>query len=206
MLGIAITATGTNFTLQGDDMSYLLHVDPASLDLTSDHFGGPISDFIPPPYVNPSGWSDELVNTRREFPDVGRSDFRLPAIHILHSGGDTVSAFYYQTHEIVSGKPALEGLPSTFGSDSDVSTLRVHLYDNFSDVAAVLSYSVFPKYNAIARSFQLSNNGTNEISIERAASFSTDLPNLDLDLIELQGDWSHERQRVKRKIQYGETG
>ena len=129
----------------------------------------------------------------------------FPAIHIKHADGDTVSAFYYQSHEIVPGKPALPGLPATYGSDSDVTTLQVKLYDNYSDIAATLSYSVFPKYNAIARSFQLTNEGDCEITIERAASFSVDLPNLDLELLELQGDWAHERNRVRRKVTYGET-
>ncbi len=187
-------------------MSYLFHVDPSTLELISDHFGGPTDDFVPPAYISTNGWSDGLTAVRREFPDVGRSDYRIPAIHILHAGGDTVSEFSYQSHQIVAGKPGLEGLPATYGSDSDVSTLMVHLYDNYSDVAAVLSYSVFPKYNAIARSFKISNNGSTAISIERGASFSTDLPNLDLDLIELQGDWAHERQPVRRKVHYGETG
>ncbi|KAK3709815.1 hypothetical protein LTR37_010643 [Vermiconidia calcicola] len=186
-------------------MSYLFHVDPASLDLVSDHFGGPVDDFTPPANIYEGGWSDGLTNTRREFPDVGRSDFRLPAIHILHSGGDTVSAFYYQSHDIMAGKPGLPGLPATYGNEDDVTTLMVNLYDNYSDVSAVLSYSIFPRYNAIARSFQISNNGSNEIVIERAASFSVDLPNLDLDLIELQGDWAHERNRVRRPVTYGET-
>lgn len=135
---------------------------------------------------------DGLSNVRREFPDVGRSDFRLPAIHIKHADGNTVSAFHYQSHEIMDGKPSLPGLPATYGEAGDVSTLIVHLYDNYSDVSAALSYSVFPKYNAVARSFQITNNGTQNISIERAASFSLDLPNLDLQMIELQGDWSHE--------------
>lgn len=137
---------------------------------------------------------DGLSNVRREFPDVGRSDFRLPAIHIKHADGNTVSAFHYQSHEITDGKPSLPGLPATYGEAGDVSTLIVHLYDNYSDVSAALSYSVFPKYNAVARSFQITNNGTQNISIERAASFSLDLPNLDLQMIELQGDWSHEVQ------------
>ena len=206
LIGIlAITATGTNFTLAGDNVSYLFSVDPDTGDLLSNHFGGPTTDFVPPPYIFEGGWSDGFTNTRREFPDIGRSDFRLPAIHILHSGGDTVSAFSYQSHEISAGKPTLPGLPATYGQDGDVSTIIVNLYDNYSDVSAALSYSIFPAYNAIARSFSITNNGTNNISIERAASFSIDLPNLDLELIELQGDWAHERNRVRRKIDYGET-
>lgn len=200
----AITAAGTNFTLTGNHVSYLFHVD-SSGDLFSDHFGGLASDFTPPANIYQGGWSDGLTNTRREFPDVGRSDIRLPAIHILHSTGDTVSAFSYRSHEILQGKPALPGLPSTYGGDADVSTLLVRLYDNFSDISAVLSYSIFPTHNAIARSFQITNNGSNRIVIERAASFSVDLPNLDLDMLELQGDWAHEMNRVKRHIDFGET-
>ena len=201
----AITADGMNFTLTANSMSYLMHVDPETLDLSSDHFGGPVNDFVGPPYISPSGWSDNLANTRREFPDIGRSDFRLPAIHVLHGDGSTVSAFLYQSHEVTAGKPSLPGLPATYGNDEDVSTLIVRLYDNYTDVSADLSYSIFPAYNAIARSFQITNNGTDEIVIERAASFSVDLPNLELDLIELQGDWAHERNRVKRKVDFGET-
>jgi alpha-galactosidase len=209
-----ITASGTNFSLSGAGVSYRFHVDPRSGDLVSDHFGGPVDDFTPPVVLSNSGWSTGLdnvgtpglTNVRREFPDVGRSDFRLPAIHISHADGDTVSAFTYQSHEIVQGKPSLAGLPATFGKEGEVTTLIVKLYDNYSDVSAALSYSVFPEYNAIARSFQITNNGTNNISIERAASFSTDLPNLDLKMLELQGDWSHEANRVIRNVDFGETG
>ncbi|KAK4897108.1 hypothetical protein LTR27_005001 [Elasticomyces elasticus] len=203
---IAIKADGSNFTLTGDGVSYLFHVDPTSRDLVSDHYGGPATDFTLPAAVSNNGWSDGLTNTRREFPDVGRSDYRLPAIHIKHADGDTVSAFIYQSHEIIAGKPALPGLPATYGGEDDVSTLSVRMYDNYSDVEAVLLYSIFPKYNAVARSFKINNNGTSNISIERAASFSIDLPNLDLNMIELQGDWAHEMNRVIRPVQYGETG
>ncbi|KAF1834387.1 alpha-galactosidase [Decorospora gaudefroyi] len=201
----AITAAGTNFTLTGDGMSYLFHVDPNSGDLISDHFGGPATDFTPPAYILPWGWHDDLSNTRREFPDIGRSDPRLPAIHIEHAAGNTVSAFRYQSHEIVAGKPSLPGLPATYGEAGDVTTIIVQLYDNVSDVSAALSYSIFPAYNAIARSFSITNNGTRNITIDRAASFSTDFPNVELDMIEPYGDWAHEFQTVKRKVDYGET-
>lgn len=130
----------------------------------------------------------------------------MPAIHIEHSDGDTVSAFLYKSHEIIPGKPSIPGFPATYGNDTDVTTLQVQLYDNVSDVSAVLSYSIFPKYNAIARSFKITNNGSGDIVIERAASFSFDFPNVDYDVIEPHGDWSHEMNTVRRKVDYGETG
>lgn len=190
-------------------MSYLFHVDTDSGDLVSDHFGGPANDFLPPADINPSGWVDGLGNLRREFPDLGRSDFRLPAIHIEHAEGHTVSAFRYQSHNVTEGKPSLPGLPATYGRDDDVTTLNVQLYDDVSNISAALSYSVFPKYNAIARSFTITNhgstNGSGSIFIERVASFSTDFPNVDLQMIEPYGDWSKEFQTVRRNIDYGST-
>ncbi|KAH7555732.1 glycoside hydrolase family 36 protein [Bipolaris maydis] len=201
----AVTASGTNFTLTADGMSYLFHVDTQSGDLISDHFGGPATDFTPPASISSSGWVAGVGNARREFPDIGRGDFRLPAIHIQHADGDTVTALEYQSHDISQGKPTLPGLPATYGEAGDVTTVTVHLYDNVSDVSAALLYSIFPKYNAIARSFTITNNGTANISIERAASFSTDFPNVELEMIEPYGDWSHEFQTVRRPIDFGET-
>lgn len=186
-------------------MSYLFHVDTQSGDLISDHFGGPATDFTPPASISSSGWVAGVGNARREFPDIGRGDFRLPAIHIQHADGDTVTALEYQSHDISQGKPTLPGLPATYGEAGDVTTVTVHLYDNVSDVSAALLYSIFPKYNAIARSFTITNNGTANISIERAASFSTDFPNVELEMIEPYGDWSHEFQTVRRPIDFGET-
>jgi alpha-galactosidase len=129
----------------------------------------------------------------------------LPAIHIQHADGNTISEFRYRSHQVLQGKPPLPGLPGTYGSEEDATTLIVKLYDNYSDVSAALSYSIYPQYNAIARSFQISNNGSTDIVIERAASFSVDLPNLDLDMVELHGDWAHEFNRQKRTVKFGET-
>lgn len=143
---------------------YAFHVDQESGDLVSDHFGEPADDFTHPT-VEWGGWHE---HTRREFPDLGRGDVRLPAIHIAHTEGDTVTALTYQSHEVLDGKPPLRGLPATFGNEQDVSSLRITLHDNISDVSAVLLYSVFPKQNAIVRSFQLTNHGSESISILRA--------------------------------------
>ena len=104
---------------------------------------------------------------------------------------------------MVHGKPSLPGLPATFGSESDVSTLLVHLYDNYSSVAADLSYSVFPKYDAIVRSVNVTNQGKGNISVEALASMSVDFPFDDMEMISLRGDWAREAHRERRKVEYG---
>lgn len=155
---------------------------------------------------NVNGWVNTIGRVRREFPDQGRGDFRQPAIRIRQSEGYAVSDLRYQSYTVKQGKPDLPGLPATFGTDDEVSTLIVHMYDNFSSVAADLSYSVFPKHNAIVRSANITNQGKGNLTIESLASMSVDFPYENLDMISLRGDWAREAHRERRKIEYGKQG
>lgn len=202
MTGISVDRT--SFALNGNYVSYRFHADEATGDLISDHFGGSATeDVLLEPLQQVHGWVGLPGRVRREFPDLGRGDFRIPAVRIRQSGGYTVSDLQYQGHDVVSGKPPLEGLPSTFGTADEVTTLVVHMYDNYSSVAADLSYSIFPKYDAIVRSVNITNKGEHNITIEKLASLSVDLPFEDLDMIELRGDWAREAMRVRRRVEYG---
>jgi alpha-galactosidase len=203
----AIVFEGKTFALNGYNVSYRFHVDETTGDLLSDHFGGSVSGPIPDdpaPMIN--GWAGMPDRVRREFPDQGRGDFRVPAVRIRQAQGHTVSAFRYDSHTVAKGKPALPGLPATFGTEEGASTLVVHLYDQHSEVAADLMYSVFPKCDAIVRSVSITNKGEGTISIEALSSMSVDLPCEDFDMISLRGDWAREAHRQRRKVDYGIQG
>ncbi|KAL5355806.1 putative alpha-galactosidase C [Aspergillus floccosus] len=203
----AVVVNGMSFTLNGDHASYRFHADDATGDLFSDHFGGRISGNIPTEIVSQvNGWVNTIGRVRREFPDQGRGDFRIPAIRIRQTAGYTVSELLYRSHTVIPGKPALPGLPATFGSEEDVTTLVVHLYDEISEVAADLSYSIFPKYDAIVRSVNVTNQGAGNITIETLASLSVDFPYEDLDMVYLRGDWAREAHSERRKVEYGTQG
>jgi alpha-galactosidase len=198
---------GTTFALNGDNVSYRFHVDNTTGDLLSDHFGGTVTGDIPTEIVSEvNGWVGEPGRVRREFPDQGRGDFRTPAIRIRQTEGYAVSDLQYQSHTVTAGKPGLPGLPATFGTADDVTTLVVHLYDNYSSVAADLSYSIFPKYDAIVRSVNVTNMGKGNITVEALASMSVDFPYEDLDMITLSGDWAREAHRQRRKVERGTQG
>ena len=204
-----VVVEGTDFALNGNKVSYRFHVDKATGDLVPDHFGGLVTGPVPrdaDPPVN--GWVGMQGRQRREFPDQGRGDFRIPAVRIpavrIHqSAGHPVSALRYESHEVVEGKPALPGLPATFGDADDVTTLVVKLYDNYSSVAAELMYSVFPKYDAIVRSASITNEGKGPITIEALASMSVDFSYDDFEMIDHRGDWAREAQRQRRKVDTG---
>ncbi|PHH92938.1 hypothetical protein CDD83_3428 [Cordyceps sp. RAO-2017] len=202
-----IAVDGPSFALNGDNVSYRFHVDNATGDLLSDHFGAPVDGDIIEAEVGPiNGWVNVVGRVRRELPDLGRGDFRTPAIQIRQSEGYQISDFQYQSHEILQGKPPLNGLPSTFGADNDVSTLLVHLYDKYSMVGADLSYSIFPKYDAVVRSITVTNKGSKNITVEKLASLSVDMPLGDYEMLELRGDWARESMRVRRKVDFGTQG
>ncbi|RAL17654.1 alpha-galactosidase [Aspergillus homomorphus CBS 101889] len=207
--GNAIVVDGTSFALNGDNVSYRFHANTTTGDLITDHFGGPVTGAIPSP-VEPAvnGWVGMPGRIRREFPDQGRGDFRVPAVRIRQTAGYTVSDLQYQSHEVVEGKGPLAGgaLPATFGSAEDVTTLVVHLYDNYSSVAADLSYSIFPKYDAVVRSVNVTNQGQGNITIESLASWSVDFAYEELDMISLRGDWAREATRQRSRINYGVQG
>ncbi|KAG5984050.1 Alpha-glucosidase 2 [Claviceps digitariae] len=203
----AIEVDGTTFALNGDNVSYRFHVDHETGDLLGDHFGGPVQgEAIEAPVGPIQGWVGMMGRVRRELPDLGRGDFRIPAVQIRQSQGHTIIQFEYQSHEVMEGKPELPGLPSTFGYHDDVSTLVVRLYDKYSSVAAALTYSIFPKYDAIVRSVNITNMGGVNITLEKVASFSVDLPFGDYDMLQLGGEWAREGMRVRREVGFGTQG
>ncbi|KAJ4177195.1 Alpha-glucosidase 2 [Fusarium falciforme] len=201
-----IVIDGTSFALNGKNVSYRFHIDAPTGDLILNHFGGPVTeDPAEDAGPNGGGWSTQL-HLRREFPDLGRGDFRTPAVHIKHSKGYALSDFKYMSHDVIRGKPSLPGLPSTFGRDDEVETLVLHLWDSCSSVAADLYYSVFPKHDAIVRSVRITNKGSSAISVEKLASFSVDFPHDEYEMLHLQGEWTRECTRTRRKVDYGLQG
>lgn len=192
------------FHLSTAGFSYIFHVDDRG-DLILDHYGAPTPTARPEPTEPSIGW--QRVQSRRDFPDAGRGDMRLPAIHIAHpnGGGHTVSKFVYKSYEVVPGKPTLPGLPATFGTVDHVSTLLITLVDAHSDLEAVLAYSVFG-CGALTRSWSLTNRGKHAVVIERAASISVDFPSGDLELVHHHGNWGRECMIVRRKVEHGTQG
>ncbi|KAF4448376.1 putative alpha-galactosidase C precursor [Fusarium austroafricanum] len=202
-----IQVDGTSFALNGDNVSYRFHVDNTTGDLINDHYGGPVAEDGIAAEIGPiQGWVTLIGRVRREFPDHGRGDFRIPAFQLQQASGTTVTDFRYKSHDVVQGKPGLPSLPSTFGEDGDVSTLVVHMYDNYSSIAADLSYSIFPKHDAIVRSVNITNRGNSTINLRKVSSWSVDLQQDNLDLIEIKGDWAREGMRVRRKVDFGTQG
>ncbi|MBD2870944.1 alpha-galactosidase [Paenibacillus arenilitoris] len=140
----------------------------------------------------------------QEYPGYGNSDFRMPAYQVMLPNGTTVTDLRYASHEIVSGKPALEGLPATYAeSGKEAQTLEVTLKDEPTGLAVILSYTVFESFDAIARSARIVNNGKDTLQLQRAFSLSLDFAHDRFEMLQLSGAWTRERYAHKRKLEPG---
>ena len=153
-------------------------------------FGAFSASDIPNPIFNSS---DRL---RHEFPTYGTGDMRSPAVLVENTGGDSMLSLHYKSHQILPGKPALAGLPSTYGEDCE--TLQITLTDEISGVTAVLSYTVFPEKDVLTRSVRIENRGSTPCTLEKVMSFCMDLHQDGFEVIHLHGGWAKERhiQRI----------
>lgn len=102
-----------------------------------------------------------------EYPSNGLGDFREGCISVRTADGHVGSVLSYVSHEIVQGKPALEGLPATFGTDEECETLRLVCEDKYINMQVELLYTVFQDTDVITRSVRVTNTGSAHFYLTR---------------------------------------
>lgn len=138
-----------------------------------------------------------------EYPTHGLGDMRESCLTVETKGGHHVCGLRYVSHEIFAGKKALPGLPATFGSETDCSTLEITCEDPVLSLTVVLSYTTFADLDVITRSVRVINNGSDDIYLKKVYSACLDMDNRDYEMITLHGAWARERQLQRQKIGYG---
>ena len=147
-----------------------------------------------------------LELNRQEYPSFGTSDFRTPAFELVEENGSSYSHFRYVSHEIFDGKEKLPGLPAVYTEeDGEAKSLKLILKDEVTGVEIALLYTILRDYPVITRSASFSNKGESSVSLERAMSFSVDLPDQDYIWMQFSGAWGREKKPIERRIDEGIT-
>ena len=140
----------------------------------------------------------------QEYPVGCGTDYRIPAISVLFQDGSRNLKLLYDRYEIVEGKPALEGLPSTYvAKNSQADTLNIFLADSLKKVKVCLTYTVFRDLDVITRSVKVVNEGTESLLLEKVLSASVDYETSEYDLITLPGAWGRERHIERTSLRSG---
>ena len=138
-----------------------------------------------------------------EFPTGGIGDYRESCLNIRNEQGCMGSELFYTSHMIYDGKKKLEGLPASFGEESDVQTLEIVCEDPVIGLEVHLSYSTFEKEDVIARSVWISNKGREKLKIEKIHSACLDMDNENFEMLSLCGGATRERHIQQAVIPYG---
>ena len=173
--------------LQSDDGYYLLRTEE--------------SPYTPSVYEREKGSFLDVFPM--EYPAGGLGDYRESCINLRNEEGSMGAEFLYRSHRIHPGKPALEGLPASFGNENEVDTLELICRDPLLEVDVVLLYSVFEKEDVITRSVRIENYGSQHLKLEKAYSACLDMDNEEYEMLTLHGSWARERRIQTRDLAYG---
>lgn len=138
-----------------------------------------------------------------EYPGHGVGDYREGCIRVRSAGGHSAVNFTYVSYEIEKGKPQLSGLPATFGSGEECTTLKLELEDKTLGLQAILLYTVFEKVNAITRSVKVVNASKEELYLTKVLSACLDMDDKEFKTMTLHGSWARERHIQRKGLGYG---
>lgn len=159
-------------------------------------------DMAPCPFEGDSSFSMEDI--KQEYPVYGNGDMREMACEIRGENGARSSDFQYVSHRVYAGKPALEGLPHTYTEQNEeAETLEITLTDPVWETDLILSYSMYQGYPVLIRNAKFVCRSQEQLKLEKAMSFSMDLPDADYEMVEFTGAWSRERYVEKQKLHKG---
>ncbi len=138
-----------------------------------------------------------------EYPTCGVGDYRESCLDVMNPMGQTGCEFFYRSHEVIEGKPALKGLPASFGKAGETETLFIHCEDPVLGLWVTLSYSVFMKEDVITRSVKIENKSTSTLVLDKVYSACLDMDNKDFEMVSLAGSWGRERRIQRSALSYG---
>ena len=209
---VEILKQGDIWHLRNARVSYALAVLPGGVAMHA-WFGARVDDMHIESLLRHAGLGDEasfdpreefaLGRLPQEYPSFGLGDLREGALTVRAADGTTAVDLRVTGAEVLGEKPALDGLPATFG---DSRTLRLTLLDARTGLEAELLYTLFDDCDAVVRSARLRNAGDAPLTVTRAMSLCLDLPDADYELVTLSGGWARERGVVRRPLAPGEQG
>lgn len=107
-----------------------------------------------------------------------------------------VSHSYKNHNEYEDYYPHLRNL-----SNADEVTIK--LKDAYRNIYLYITYRIFNDVDVISKSVRIENKTRNDIYVNKAMSFTLDMPFTNQNLIHFPGTWAFERRYIKEKLNYG---
>ncbi len=142
--------------------------------------------------------SFSFEDIKLEISAPGKGDVREPSLELINADGSRTSDFVYEKAENAKGKVRKEDFPGSYGDEAQV--LTVTLKDKENGLTLKLIYTVFEECDVITRSCELTNDGQEEIVIERIMSMQLDFDPGDYSFVTFNGAWAREMGKNVQKV------
>lgn len=139
-----------------------------------------------------------------EYPAHGSGDYRISAVKIKNSAGNSVTDCRYRDHRIYKGKTPIPGMPSTRADEGDADTLEL-VCEDVTGAEITLVYTAYDKHPVITRRTVIKNGGGEPMWVERAYSSCVDFTHPEFRILHLWGAWARERRVERRPLGHGIT-
>ena len=173
------------------------------------HFGAPVGQDLycgtyddkgrihPAVRFDEAGNKYDLCTIPQEVNTPYGGDYYEPSLVLCFRNGSRRSDLLYTGHEIFPDKPMPEDLPGIRKGE----TLAVYLAAK--DVKVTLFYTVSDTTATIVRSMKVENLGKEPVRVERAYSYSVELPNKPFKAVYLSGATAIETQWTEADLHRG---
>ncbi|HWR18332.1 MAG TPA: alpha-galactosidase [Clostridia bacterium] len=138
-----------------------------------------------------------------ECSSYGRGDFREACVEIEMENGSNTADFTFVSHSVLSDKPPIQGLPSSYNALSNLETHLFELADQSLGLTLKLFYTVFYDCDVICRRMEIINRSGGKVKLKRAMSMQLDLKRTDYTLLTFTGVWANERQKQEKPLSTG---
>ena len=133
----------------------------------------------------------------------GKGDIRETMIGAVYADGSRSIDPVYVSHEVMSGKPELKLMPSSYGKDDEVQSLIIKLKDRNGSLYFELIYSVFEKTDVICRRLKIVNEGEEKVRLLKALSMQLDMDPDAYVFHSFTGAWAREMRKSDMPIKAG---
>lgn len=127
-----------------------------------------------------------------ELSSHGVIDKRGAPIILRYKDGSRITEFLYVSHSIYKGIQPLTDLPHAL-DHNDAETVEFLLKERNHNVYVKYFLTIYLNKDIIIKNFEIINESSEDIQIERAYSMQLDLPSMDYQLVHFSGRWAKER-------------
>lgn len=140
---------------------------------------------------------------RYEYSAPGKGDIRETMIGAVYADGSRSIDPVYVSHKVMSGKPELKLMPSSYGKDDEVQSLIIKLKDRNGSLCFELIYSVFEKTDVICRRLKIVNESEEKVRLLKALSMQLDMDPDAYVFHSFTGAWAREMRKSDMPIKAG---